>query len=117
MHFIQIVRNVFMCIENSLVQFRSHLTFIRLDMGSSPQRAVACQEFTDNELVVTSTSPFKFGDVYMLDLEKNAKKRLSFEHGNAKSSELLTLTNSTNVDGQDQAAVDSTEQQIVKNTK
>jgi hypothetical protein len=46
-----------------------------------------------DELANTATSPTKLGDIYMSDVDSNAKKILAFDNVQGKDGELLAITN------------------------
>jgi hypothetical protein len=55
---------------------RGRGTFV--DWHEHPERDAKQPAVGDRELMDTATSPNKVADVHMSDVEKNAKKRLSF---------------------------------------
>ena len=61
----------------------------------------------DNELKDTATSPMKQVDAHMTDLEKNSKKRLTFEEGAEDDGKQLALTNHTYEDNRNSLAAAS----------
>ena len=69
---------------------------VNFDGSQYPGRSAAD---TEEELTDTGLSPIKINDHHMLDMEKNAKKRLAFDHVNKKGVVPLALTNSRHTDG------------------
>ena len=71
----------------------------------------------EDDLTDTATSPSKPIDQHMLDLEKNAKKRLDFDKVSSASVGVLPLTNAMHVDGDSVVPPSETGDQVVKDQK
>ena len=71
----------------------------------------------NEELKDTASSPVKPVDQHMLEMEKNAKKRLAFEQTEPPNTGILVITNTTQLEEGLPSAVKGREEESIKDKK